>query len=191
MDKKSKFEESIEEAFRHLIAEFHAEDPSSTPGVSRTGSSISRRFLTVLQGYLSFYGIVQRVWNAKLTGLSSGDDILNAFTAIYNELAKVCDMYSHFGSSTLRVGKPFPYLNCYQWRQKVCLWKMIIRASDANKNYEKTTKEKVRLKLVRFMENKSRLPQPIALHPKGVQWVLIEQRRSSNSPLFRREGRWN
>ena len=54
----------------------------------------------------------------------------------------VSDRYRYFGSSTLKIGKPFLYLNCYQWLHKTYLWKMIIAAGDANKNDKKTAEEK-------------------------------------------------
>ena len=59
--KKGKFEESIEEEFKRLLAEVHALDPGSTSGVTRTGCSISQRFKGIRRGCLSFYGIIRRV----------------------------------------------------------------------------------------------------------------------------------
>ena len=114
MGKKGKFEESIEEEFKRLLAEIHALDPGSTSGFTRTGPSISQRFKCIRKGCLNFYGIIRRVWNANPTGSLSEGDVLNAATAIYNDLATVSDVYRYFGSSTLKIGKPFLYLNCYQ-----------------------------------------------------------------------------
>ena len=85
---------------------------------------------------------MQSVWNAKLTGPPSEENVFNATTAVYNDLATVVDMYSYFGGSTLKGGKPFLYLHCYQWLQTTQLWKIIIAATEANKNGNKSTEEK-------------------------------------------------